>query len=256
MALAVSSSRHGLAGGLSGPLFFVLFLTLAINNRNSALQGIPLPYKNMDNSALKEKILSLAQPLVEAQGLEIWGLDVKDPPARLVRLFVDLPLATLQRLADKDAINAGESGDESPVPQASASIEQCEEISRALGLALEVEDCFQGPWTLEVSTPGLERKFFSLEQLKPYVGDFVEIRLSETPGGIASTPPRKNWRGKLLSVDENGFEIEPASIGADGQILPENLPPCHIDWDKTLNAHRLHIFGGQPKPGKGSRSKS
>lgn len=209
----------------------------------------------MDNSTIKEKILSLAEPLVEAQGLEIWGLDVKDPPSRLVRLFVDLPLANLQRQADQLAMIQSRNGENS-TPPASASIEQCEEISRALGLALEVEDCFQGPWTLEVSTPGLERKFFSLEQLKPYIGDFVEIRLSEPPEGNAMNPPRKNWRGKLLSVDENGFELEPASLGADGHILPENLPPCHIDWDKILNVHRLHIFGCQPKPGKGSRKKS
>lgn len=208
----------------------------------------------MDNSSLKEKILSLAQPLAEAQGLEIWGLDVKDPPANLVRLFVDLPLAALQRTADQEALASDKSEAES-MP-ASASIEQCEEISRALGLALEVEDCFQGSWTLEVSTPGLERKFFNLEQLKPYIGDFVEIRLSEAPEGTSSNPPRKNWRGRLLSVDEGGFVIEPASIGSDGQILLENLPPCRIDWKKTLNAHRLHIFGGQQKPGKGTRKKS
>ncbi len=206
----------------------------------------------MDN--LREKIFSLAQPLAEAQGLEIWGLDVKDPPARIVRLFVDLPLASLQEAADKK-VNEQDS-ETGPSPLLSASIEQCEEISRALGLALEVEDCFEGPWTLEVSTPGLERKFFSLEQLKPYIGDMLEIRLSETPTCLQTSQPRRNWKGKLLAVDETGFDLEPASIGADGQILPEHLPPCHIDWDKTLNVRRLHVFGGQPKPGKGSRKKS
>lgn len=204
----------------------------------------------MDAKSLKEKIFELARPLAEAQGLEIWGLEVKEPPARMVRLFVDLPLADLQRAADEEAASGGET------PVFSATIEQCEEISRALGLAMEVEDFIDGPWTLEVSTPGLERKFFSLEQLKPYVGDMVEVRLSEPVAGEPASAPRKNWRGKLLSVDGDGFELAPAAIGADGQILPEKLPPRRIDWDKTLHIRRLHVFGAPPKPGKGPRKKS
>lgn len=199
---------------------------------------------------LKEKIFSMAQPLVEAQGLEIWGLDAQGPPARMVRLYVDLPLAALQREADK------EGGKSEQTPTLSATIEQCEEISRALGLALEVEDCFEGPWTLEVSTPGLERKFFSLEQLKPYIGDMMEVRLSEDPSNPPSNPPRKNWRGKLLAVNDKGFDLEPASLSGDGQIIPDKAPICHIDWDKTLYARRLHVFGGQAKPGKAPRKKS
>lgn len=223
-----------LRGGLSGPLFFVL----------------------MDTATLKEKILSLALPLVESQGLEIWGLDLKEPPARLVRLFVDLPLEDLQHNADREAMPKTAAAADAPPSRTSASIEQCEEISRALGLALEVEDCFDGSWTLEVSTPGLERKFFTLEQLKPYLGHMVEARLSEGLPYEGGNPPRKTWRGKLLDIDKNGFEIEPASFGADGKILPENLPPVHIDWYRIRNVRRMHVFGAQAKPGKGVRKKS
>lgn len=210
----------------------------------------------MANSELKEKILSLAKPLVEAEGLEIWGLDVQDPPSRMVRLFVDIPLADLQHHADQQALNPAPNHTEASSQSASASIEQCEEISRALGLALEVEDFFAGAWTLEVSSPGLERKFFTLEQLKPYIGDLLEVRLSEAPSTSKLNPPRKNWRGKLLAVDESGFDLEPVVIDAAGQIIPEKLAPQHMDWDKTLYARRLHVFGAHPKPGKGSRKKS
>ena len=210
----------------------------------------------MDKADLKEKIISLAKPLVEAQGLEIWGLDVQEPPSRMVRLFVDVPLANLQHNADQQALNTVPNPTEGPSQSASASIEQCEEISRALGLALEVEDFFAGAWTLEVSSPGLERKFFNLKQLKPYIGDLLEVRLSEAPSGNELQPPRKNWRGKLLAVGENSFDLEPVSINANGQVIPEKLPAQHMDWDKTLYARRLHIFGAPPKPGKGSRKKT
>lgn len=223
-----------LRGGHLGPLFFVL----------------------MDIAKIKEKILSLALPLVEAQGLEIWGLDVSAPPGRLVRLFVDIPLADLQHNADVVILREQTLLEaDNTLPKKSATIEQCEEISRALGLAIEVEDCFDGPWTLEVSTPGLERKFYTLDQLAPYVGDMVELRLAEALPTADGSLPRKTWRGKLLSVDKDGFDLAPASLGKNGEILPEKLPPCHIDWNKTVHIHRLHVFGSQSKPGKSSRKK-
>lgn len=219
-----------------GPLFFVLM-----------------------NETIKEKILNLSRPLVEAQGLEIWGLDVQEPPARLVRLFVDIPTATQIENADSGKspvspdFGRSERDDWFDDPQLSASIDQCEEISRALGLALEVEDLFPGPWTLEVSTPGLERKFYSLAQMRPYIGDIVEGRLAAP---LEADPSRKVYRGRLLSLDDGGFTIEPCSVGEDGEILPENLPPVRLSWNNLRNARRIHIFNVRKKPGKGARKKS
>lgn len=219
-----------------GPLFFVLM-----------------------NETIKEKILNLSRPLVEAQGLEIWGLDVQDPPARLVRLFVDIPTDTQIKNADSDThpvspdFGRVEREDWFSDSRLSASIDQCEEISRALGLALEVEDLFPGPWTLEVSTPGLERKFYSLAQMRPYIGDIVEGRLG-TPLDV--DPSRKVYRGKLLSLDVDGFTIEPCSVGEEGEILPENLPSTYLPWDNIRNVRRIHIFNSRKKPGKGARQKS
>lgn len=54
---------------------------------------------------------------------------------------------------------------------------QCEEISRHVALALEVEDTIPEAYVLEVSTPGLTRLFFSLDQMRHYLGDVVEARL-------------------------------------------------------------------------------
>lgn len=184
---------------------------------------------------IRKKILELAAPIIEAAGLEIWGLELVGDPPRSARLFVELPLPLRE---GKDV---------------SASIDQCEDISRKLGLTLEVEDCMPGPWTLEISSPGLERKFFRLEQMRPYVGDLLEATLA-APLASASTD-RKIWRGRLREVGENEFVLEPCQITAEGEILPEKAAPCSIPFAQCKKARRLHVFQTPQKPGKG-RSKA
>lgn len=199
----------------SGPLFFVLVTAMDIKN----------------------KILNLAEPLVKAQGLEIWGLDLQEAAGNLVRLFVERPLDEL--LSRKNDLE-GE-----PV---SATIEQCEEISRQLGLALDVEDCFPGPWTLEVSTPGLERKFYTPAQLKPYVNDLVEVRLLEAVS--QGEPGRKTYRGKLLDADSANFTIELQEPDSTGNFAAYGKPPLTIPWEKTRSVSRIHLFNKPARPGK------
>lgn len=188
---------------------------------------------------IKNKILNLAAPLVKAQGLEIWGLDLLPASGNLVRLFVEAPL---------DSLMAWKAGPDAAAAPPSATIDQCEDISRQLGLALDVEDCFPGPWTLEVSTPGLERKFFAPEQLGPYVGDLVEARLSH--GLPGSQPERKVWQGRLISADASGFTIAPQERSADGNFIDAQLPPLAIPWEQTRGVSRLHEFNNPARPGK------
>lgn len=178
---------------------------------------------------LRGTILGLAQPLIEAQGLELWGLDVVAGPTLRVVLYVDVPLSE-------------QGGADAP----SASIEQCESISRQLSLAMDVEDCIDRPWTLELSSPGLERKFYNPKQLAPYIGDILEVRLNAPLGEKG----RKTWRGRLLSTGPDSFELEPVSIAADGTVTAEKQDPIHINWDDVARAQRIHIFATPQKPGK------
>lgn len=184
-------------------------------------------------TTLSEKIIELATPLAAARGLVIWGLEIGGKPPRNVRLFVDSP--------------AGEG--------AGATIDQCEEISRQLGLALEVEDWLPGPWNLEISTPGLERIFFELSQMRPYVGDFVEAVLKAPVSAGEGQPARTVWRGRLAEVGQDGFILEPCQISAEGEILPEKIPPVFIPWAGRKSIRRIHIFQTPARPGKGRSRK-
>ena len=179
----------------------------------------------MTDQTLRETVIRLAQPVVHSLGLLVWGVEIARAGRTLVRLFVDVPTAPqtdehqaapgVTAVSSAAGISDGfapsdHSPDESsdtPAPAAptSATIEQCEEISRHLALALEVEDSIPDAYVLEVSTPGLSRLFFSLDQMTRYVGDVVEARL-HTP--VASTDPAahgasgaarlRRWKTRVL----------------------------------------------------------
>lgn len=207
----------------------------------------------MTEKALEQIVLNLAQPLVAALGLEIWGLEIVPSGRPVVRLFVDLPQsapddpAHAAPPAGQDAGESAESGDLSLMPERSASIDQCEEISRQLGLALDVEDCIPTAWNLEVSTPGLSRRFFRLAQMRPYLGDVVEVRLETQLAGSG----RRAYMGILRDVADGAFTIEPCSVSGEGEISPEGEAVV-IPWDQVARARRHYIFAQPARPGRQS----
>lgn len=221
------------------------------------LNGLPF-FMFMDNLAeLKKNILDLAGPIAEAQNLEIWGIEIIPGSGYLVRLYIDLPqeYKSSPELpgADKQEDSANAAWTNSEASGSSPTIEQCESISRQLGLAMDVEDRISVPWTLEVSTPGLERKFFALEQLRPYVGELLDVLLHEAPadGPYAG---RKSFRGRILAVDESGFQLQPCTVSADG-VVSCDRDTCQIEWNNVRRARKAHIFVMPKKPGK-SRKKA
>ena len=190
----------------------------------------------MSENSLKETVTRLATPLVQAQGLEIWGVEIAQAGRTTVRVFVDLPLEVKQAQA---ALSAR-----------SASIDQCEEISRQLGLALEVEDLIEQAYVLEVSTPGFSRLFFSLDQMRSYVGDMVELRMVSAYAPENAPAARRAWRGVLREVIDSAVRVAPASVSAEGDICPEAMDEVLVPWDMVRRASRIHIFRQPQKPGK------
>lgn len=196
------------------------------------------------NADIQKKILLLAEQLAEDLGLAIWGIENH---GATIRVILDTPAQNTD-CADANASVREENG-------SGVTIDQCEVLSRRLGLALDVEDCMPGSWTLEVSSPGLDRRFFNLEQMRPYGGDIVEVKL-ENPLTGNDFSGRKVFRGKIMAVNDSGFELELCTIGGDGRIIPENLPSCHIPWEATRRVARVPVFEIPCKPGKNTGKKS
>ncbi len=227
----------------------------------------------MTNSSLHEKLLQLALPAVRAQGLDIWGLEITEGGQMLVRLYVEKsPLADDDPVPDMSSgqdlsqdQSLDQTGDQSPeqsqdvspdqsaaqsIASLSATVEQCESISRQFSLALDAEDIIDRAYTLEVSTPGFNRLFFSTSQMQAYIGDMVEARLPNPWSPGEGLPARRTWKGRLTATDPDTFTIAPATVDADGIVTDEALPEAKIPFGKARRVSRIHIFVRPQKPGK------
>lgn len=163
----------------------------------------------MDKNDIHARLIELAAPLCQARDLQIWGIDLLFGAGgrhKIVRVYLD------------SAQGVG--------------IDECTEISRHLSLALDVEDIVPGAFTLEVSSPGLERPFFSLDQMSRYMGQTVRVRMGRALDG------RKNFKGRLEAVEPQAFVV------ADGDVR------FTLQWDDVAKANLVYEHPDQTKPGK------
>jgi ribosome maturation factor RimP len=121
------------------------------------------------------KLRQLLQPVVEALGCQLWGLELQaGGKTKLLRIYID---------------NADDG----------VGIEDCEKVSRQASAVLDVEDAINGEYILEVSSPGMDRPLYELSQYEQYLGEDISLRLRFPYEG------RRNFKGRLSAVD--GDEI-------------------------------------------------
>ena len=155
----------------------------------------------------KEILIEVIEPIVRDHGCDFWGLELsqgKNMPT--LRVFID-------------AING-------------ATIDDCEKISRDLNLELSLDSDFIDDYVLEVSTPGLDRKFFYSYQLNDFIGNKLKIRLKE------KINEKKTFKAILESVDNNslGLNIGKEKLTIDfGTIDICKLMPNYKDILRAKN---------------------
>jgi ribosome maturation factor RimP len=140
------------------------------------------------NPVLQEK---LAQ-VVSALGFEWVGCE-QQPMGRQVvlRLYIDAPQGV--------------------------SADDCMRVSHQVSGMLAVDDPFQGQYTLEVSSPGIDRPLFTLAQCERQVGSEVKVRSHQPVDG------RRQFRGQLLNVEGEALHVQLPS----GEVVV--LPFADID---------------------------
>ena len=127
-------------------------------------------------SSKLEQLQALLAPVVEALGYECWGLEfLSQGRHSLLRVYIDKADGIL--------------------------IEDCETVSRQVSGVLDVEDPISGEYTLEVSSPGMDRPLFTLEQFARYVGEQVKIKLR------VPFERRRNFQGVLRGVAEQDVVV-------------------------------------------------
>ena len=80
------------------------------------------------------------------------------------------------------------------------SLEDCEVVSKHISKVLDVENNFSERYSLEVSSPGLERKFFHNNQYKDFIGGNIQVTFFDGK-------EKKTTRGLLKEVSEDGIEL-------------------------------------------------
>jgi ribosome maturation factor RimP len=101
------------------------------------------------------------------------------------------------------------------------SLEDCERVSRQISGVLDVADPIAGPYTLEVSSPGVDRPLFTAEQFERYAGERVRLRLESLLDG------RRNISGVLRGCQDGKVLVDDA--GRTFQVPLEAIARAHLD---------------------------
>ena len=139
----------------------------------------------------RDALVKLLEPAIERRGYELVDIELKlGGRDGMLRVYLD----------KVDGID----------------IEDCETVSHQVSAILDVEDALSGHYTLEVSSPGLDRTLTKPAHFERFMGEDVRVKLRFPLEG------RRNFKGALKSADEKQIEIE-----VDGQS--HSLPLTTIE---------------------------
>ena len=167
------------------------------------------------------EIAALLAPTVASLGLELLGAEyLPSPGGAMLRLYIDVP-----------AEGAGQE------PRA-VTIEDCEAVSREVSAQLDVEDPISSHYTLEVSSPGIDRPLFGAAQFARFVGESAKVVLRLPQDG------RRRLQGRIVRVtgDDIAFDVD----GSELVVHADNIEKARLvpDWAA------LGLSADKPKPGK------
>jgi len=153
----------------------------------------------MTRTPLIERLTGIISPALEPMGVQLWGVEFASAGTRMVlRVYIDA--------------------------EGGVDVGKCTRVSRGLGAVFDAEDILPGAYILEVSSPGLERRFFATAQMVPYVGQLVDVRLNEPQDG------RRHLRGRLSKVEGAVISVDEAGVVTD------------VAFDRVKSAHLVHEF--------------
>lgn len=122
----------------------------------------------------QSQLEALIGPVIESLGFQLWGIEfLSQGRHSLFRIYIDA--------LDKEK---------------GISLEDCETVSRQVSGVLDVEDPITEEYTLEVSSPGVDRQLFTLEQYAAWAGAEVNLRLRVPFEG------RRKYRGLVKGIED------------------------------------------------------
>lgn len=154
---------------------------------------------------LKDKIWQLAEPIATSEGMELIHVECLKMHSRWVfRLYLD--------------------------KVGGVTLNDCTEVSNQLGDVLDVHDLSRGPYTLEVSSPGLDRPISRDQDFQKFQGAKVKIKTHNKIDGM------KNFQGTLVDfVEESGWKIVRIDVAGKIYNIPKNeIVKTNLVDDKAM----------------------
>lgn len=146
-----------------------------------------------------QRLEKLLEPTITALGYEFVGCQLM-PQGRkcLLRVYID----------SEQGIN----------------VDDCAKVSYQVSAILEVEDPIAQAYTLEVSSPGLDRPFFKPAQFTPFVGQKVQVRTHTPREG------QRNFSGAIIAVTTQQLELD-----IEGQVIAlpfDDIDKANLIWEQ------------------------
>ena len=131
-----------------------------------------------------EQIRSIAVRVANSRGLDVWDVQSRrEATGHVVRIFIDRP-------------------GPAATPEDSVSIDDCEQVNREISTILDVEDPLPFAYTLEVSSPGLDRPLRGADDYRRFAGRLVKIVVSE------AVDNQKAFEGRLCGLEDEVVLLE------------------------------------------------
>ncbi len=153
----------------------------------------------MDSRSVAERVREIAEQVAIDHGLELVHTELAGPDGHpILRVFIDKP--------------------------GGVTHDDCSGVSLQLGTVLDVEDFIHSGYTLEVSSPGLERGLYKRADYQRFAGSDAKIKM-RTPVGN-----QRNFRGRILGVDESQVIFEDRTSGRV-QLPIDSIAKANLEVD-------------------------
>jgi ribosome maturation factor RimP len=153
----------------------------------------------MGSSSVADRVLAIAERVAIDHGLELVHAEVAGPDNKpIVRIFIDKP----NGVTHKD----------------------CAEVSLHVGTVLDVEDFIHASYTLEVSSPGLERGLYKAQDYERFAGRLAKLKTRRPING------QRNFRGRLLGIDGEEVVFEDRTSGRV-EVPLDSIAKANLELD-------------------------
>lgn len=144
-----------------------------------------------------DRLTELVASAVEPLGYELLGVEyLAQGHHSLLRIYIDSP----------DGI----------------TLDDCERASRQVSAVLDVDDPLKGQYTLEMSSPGLDRPLFTAEHFTQFIGHEVKLRLHSPLEG------QRRFKALIKGVEGDVIHLTSSETDEDWQIPLDNIQKANL----------------------------